>query len=168
MAYHAPSKSRSINRGKSQGPNLVPIMNLFLVIIPMLITMIASTQMQLLAINLPTSGGPDSKTTESKVAEEKQIAEITIGILSDKFQIIVDEKLNSEIPLVEGRFAFDQLNNALITLKSENKEQNQIGIYPSGDVEFENFIRTMDICKLDGKFTDIKYITSSKKILVSK
>ena len=56
MAY-GPSKNRSASDSEPREPNLIPIMNLFIVVIPMLMTIMVSVHLAMIEITLPTSGG---------------------------------------------------------------------------------------------------------------
>ena len=167
MAASGPSARRSKNKLGTAKPNLMPIMNLFLVIIPMLITMITATGLQMMAINIPTSGS-GSGNGEGVESEEKK-ASIYLAIFPDKFQIRVDDEIYKEIPAINraGGLELDyiSLNKVIDQLKEENSNVEKIKLVPSNNIIFDNFIRTMDICKMGDRFPNIGYGFSQQTVI---
>ena len=65
---NGPSSRRRLSREETD-LNLIPIMNLFIVIVPMLITMWVSVQMAMLAIDI--SSGTASSVSNQKIKLKK-------------------------------------------------------------------------------------------------
>lgn len=168
MAASGPSARRSKNIRGIAKPNLMPIMNLFLVIIPMLITMITATGLQMMAINIPTSGGDCSGTDENTDIEVEK-ASIYLAIFPEKFQIRVDDNIYKEIPVINRagvkELDYLTLNKVIDDLKKENEDVEKIKLVPSDKILFDSFIRTIDICKMGDRFPNIGYGFSQQMVI---
>ncbi|MBN2828914.1 MAG: biopolymer transporter ExbD [Candidatus Cloacimonetes bacterium] len=166
MAYK-PSQSRSTKASHSSDPpNLVPIMNLFLTIIPMLLFMVVSVQVTLLALNFSgadSTGGPG----EGGGGDEEKVYAVDLVIYNDE----VDGKFQRGIEIIEEKdkkrkyiddFNYIELDSYLSEVKKRNPKQATIKITPYDNVKYEHLIRVIDICKmpdLDGmeRFPDVAY-----------
>ena len=163
MAASGPSGKRIKNKQGIAKPNLMPIMNLFLVIIPMLITMITATGLQMMALNLPGGGNvPNPDPVEEK-------ANIYLGILPDKFQIRVDEMVVRNIPIriKNGKREFDfiTLNDVIDKLHEDHPTVDKIKVTPSNLITYEIFVKTMDVCKMQNRFPNIGFGYTKKLLL---
>lgn len=163
MAY-APSKSRSINRLDSKGLNLIPIMNLFIVIIPMLMTIMVSVHLAMIEIVLPKKGSTPSADQELST----EMKTLRLNIMRDAFELMIveDEKTINipalDISSVPAAFDFVSLNQNLMELKEEYPKQNTMEILPDPDVKYDTLLRSIDICKLNN-FSNIRYKLISTK-----
>jgi len=175
MAF-TPSQSRKLSKKKSQDLNLVPIMNLFLVVIPMLLMMMVSVNLAMIAIDYSASSqGADSKEA-GKDKKDKDLPQIiTLKILMKSIELDIGAKkvkkidipaLNEEYPAKYDFFALDQ---KLSELKKDEKFQDEkaIIVLAEPDVIYDALIKTIDICKQDG-FTNVKFVTAKKVLLRKK
>jgi len=160
MAY-APSKSRKISRKEPKEPNLIPIMNLFIVVIPMLMTMMVSVHLAMLEITLPTpSGGGGSEEIEQK---EEPPKEIILALFTDKFEISIEGSEDIvNIPISGNLHNYEELHNKMGELKLVHERQQTVKIIPDPNVKFDTLLRSVDICKGNG-FPNITYSTMQKK-----
>lgn len=165
---HAPSKIRNVNRRDSKGLNLIPIMNLFIVIIPMLMTIMVSVHLAMVEIVLPKKG-----IAKAVVEKSEKPKTLRLNIMSDSFEIVIIEDNNSiMIPvlddtIVPAEFDYLALNDKLMELKGNHPEQNTMEILPDPDVKYDTLLRTIDICKMNN-FPNIKYKFLSKQIIRAK
>lgn len=152
----APSRRSRITKQDPREPNLIPIMNLFIVVIPMLMTMMVAVHLSMLEITLSTGSGGGGQT-EEKEAPPK---EITLGLFTDKFELRVEgTKDVIQIPIDKKEYPqynYVKLDESIAELKRENERQNAIKIVPDPKVKFDTLLRTIDICK-DNGFPDIIY-----------
>ncbi|MDD3051426.1 MAG: biopolymer transporter ExbD [Candidatus Cloacimonetes bacterium] len=171
MAFK-PSELRKIRREDFQGPNLTPIMNLFIVIIPMLITMVVSVNLAMIEIAIPTASEVIEDSSEGPGAEASNGAEtatIRLALTQEGFVLMVDEQMYTEIPLraenQQGkRFDYLSLDKELKDLKSKYEAQNNIEILPDPAIVFDVLMRSIDVCKFRG-FKDITYLTTETRII---
>jgi len=144
---------------KSTGPqelNLIPIMNLFITIIPMLLIITVSVHLALLSLNLAASGGDDGGGGGGAGSGGDKIKEIKLVIYPDNFEIREEGKDMIKIPLEEGRFNYFRLDTVLKEIKGRNPDVFEIKVTPYPDVIYDTLIRSIDVCKISG-FPEVKY-----------
>ena len=162
MAY-GPSKNRTGSRHEAREPNLIPIMNLFIVVIPMLMTIMVSVHLAMIEITLPTqAGGGEGDETEEQIEEPPKV--ITLALFPDRFEINVEgEKKVIEIPhLSPGRYDYVTLDKNIAELREKHPKQGTIEMLPDPAVKFDTLLRSIDICKTNN-FPNIKYLTAATK-----
>lgn len=163
MAY-GPSQRRKLSDKEVREVNLIPIMNLFIVIIPMLMTIMVSAHLAMNEITLPTGGGAGGGEEAEEQVEETP-KKITLGLYVDRFELLVEGESDArKIPLQEdGSYNYPALDKQLNALKGEHENQNTVEILPDGQVLFDVLLRSIDICKMN-EFPNIKYMTAQKKL----
>lgn len=167
MAY-APSKSRRLSKKESKDLNLIPIMNLFIVIIPMLMTIMVSVHLAMIEITLP-------KASSQQVNQELEVEpppRIILAIFEDRFELTVGEEdaliIEASVTSESGiTFNYMKLDSEISKLKLKHETQSTVDIFPDPNVRFDTLLRSIDICK-DNSFPNIKYLTSSKKYYKAK
>lgn len=165
MAY-GPSKNRSRSQNEPSEPNLIPIMNLFIVIIPMLMTIMVTVHLAMIEITLPTAsagnGGGGNDDSAEQVEDLPKV--ITLALLPDRFEIKVEgiEDIITIPQTSAGTYDYFELDKTIARLKQNNENQGTIDLLPDPTVKFDTLLRSIDICK-SNNFPNIKYLTSSTK-----
>jgi len=166
MAY-GPSKNRSRSQSEPREPNLIPIMNLFIVIIPLLMTIMVTVHLAMIEITLPTdsAGGGDEDTEQLEDLPKV----ITLALLPDRFEILVEgvEDIITIPQTSDGKYDYFMLDSNMALLKDSNENQGTIDLLPDPTVKFDTLLRSIDICK-SNNFPNIKYLTSSTKYYKAK
>lgn len=161
MAFGA-SKRRIQKSSHLQEINLIPIMNLFITIIPMLLMITVTIHMAYLSLNLSTSGTSGSGEGAGITGEGDKVKEIKLVLYADRFElteegfqepIVIPARLNEEGNYRHDYFTLDAF---LSEIKERNKDLNEIRLTPYPDVYYGTLIRAIDICKLRG-FPEVKY-----------
>ena len=165
---HGPSKSRSRSQSELREPNLIPIMNLFIVIIPMLMTIMVTVHLAMIEITLPTEGAGNGDVDSQEQLEDLPRV-ITLALLPDRFEIMVEgiEDIITIPQLSAGTYDYFTLDKNIARLKISNEKQGTIDILPDPSVKFDTLLRSIDICK-SNNFPNIKYLTSSTKFYKAK
>ncbi|PID28646.1 MAG: hypothetical protein CSB55_03690 [Candidatus Cloacimonadota bacterium] len=171
MARVAPSQKRRGNFSESKELNLIPIMNLFIVVLPMLLTIYVSVKMTMLEIALSAGG---ASASNEKITE-KPPKKITLGLFESGFEIKVGEdSKKKKAPVIKIpakdmsqttanlHYDFIKLDEELEKLKKEHKNQSTISVIPSDNLKFEALTTAIDVCKMNN-FTDINYTPMQKK-----
>jgi biopolymer transport protein ExbD len=166
---HGPSKSRTASQREAREPNLIPIMNLFIVIIPMLMTIMVSVRLAMIEITLPTSGGGAGEGSGEGSVEEEVPRMLTLALFPDRFEIMVEgEKEVIAIPkLTMGVYNYVTLDEHIAKLREQNPKQYTMEILPDPTVKFDTLLRCIDICK-SYSFPNIKYLTAATKYYKAK
>lgn len=132
-------------------PNLTPVMNLFLTIIPFLIEFTIIAEIALIALNFgPSTGsGPGSgnplwviiRAPSSASAQAFEIREpgssVTIG-------------------MVNGQYDYGRLDQEIKRLRTEYSSQLDINVAPEAQTVFDALIKTIDLCRSNG-YVNIHY-----------
>ena len=167
MASFSPSGQRSLKSKKTKEPNLIPIMNLFLVLIPALMTMMVSVHLAMIGINYSSS----AKSGETGDTENKDVPKSTqLRILDTRFEIHVD----GEDPIVivadsTGAvvvYDFFELDKKLKEVKTTHEDQNTIFVMTDRNVLFDTLMKSIDSCKINN-FANVKYVSLRKSFIRS-
>ncbi|MDZ4120847.1 MAG: hypothetical protein U1C33_00390 [Candidatus Cloacimonadaceae bacterium] len=176
MAYR-PSQPRNKKLDtSSKEPNLIPVMNLFLTIIPFLMLFVAYSSLALLAVSLEAAGGGGDSGGGGSGGGQTDLPMYQIiiyGANPDPAKInsfeIVDEgnkRVISHIKQLNGRYDFNQLSFQLSQLKSRSPQVDDIKVLPFGDVLFEVLLQTIDLCK-ENKFIKVNYQEPQTKLIIT-
>jgi biopolymer transport protein ExbD len=163
---NGPSSRRRLSREETD-LNLIPIMNLFIVIVPMLITMWVSVQMAMLAIDI--SSGTASSVSNQKIKLKK----IEVGLFKNDIQVKVQGDKNVlHIPVIDSltvprKYDMFALDRKLAEIHKRYPEQKGITLVPAPDVKYNTLLKAIDISKFNG-FENIEYSISSVKTFVKK
>jgi len=165
---HGPSKNRSGSQSEIREPNLIPIMNLFIVIIPMLMTIMVTVHLAMIEITLPTEA-IGAGNNESQEDTEELPSTITLALLPDRFELMVEgiEDIIAIPQLSPGIYDYFTLDKSIARIKENNLNQGTIDLLPSPSVKFDTLLRSIDICK-SNNFPNIKYLTSATKYYQAK
>ncbi len=139
-------------------------MNLFIVIIPMLMTIMVSVHLAMIAITLPAPSTDASNGGEEEEQMEESPKMITLALFPDRFEIMVegDKGVTEILQLSPGRHDFVTLDKNMAELKIAHEKQGTIEVLPDPTVRFDTLLRSIDICK-SNDFPNIKYLTALTK-----
>ena len=152
MAYR-PSYRRTIS-GEEVEPNLTPIMNLMVVLIPLLLTSAEFIKIGSIELNLPPAAGPIIPGEETR--EKIRTLDLTVSITSEGFYISSalavlrpkDGKGPSIPKKPDGSYDFEALSRMLLEIKqkAEGKfpDLENIIIQAEPDVDYQTLVSTMD------------------------
>lgn len=156
MAFK-PSKRRS-HEGEDIEPNLTPVMNLMVVLIPLLLSSAQFIKIGVIDLNLPPAVG--SKITDrSTPRESEKKLELAVTITSDGYYIsssasIMGGKNENQpsIPiLVDGRHDYLTLSKILFEIKKHAfdkfPDDDKLIIQAAPDVNYQILISTMDAAR---------------------
>lgn len=162
MAYRPSERRNQKKQTPPEQPNLVPIMNLFITIIPFLLTMIVISQVALVALNFSAPGGGGSDTgSEPGGGPEKDIQIIVMASSGNQvfpgFEIRGWDKSvfirNSDN---QANYNFIALNQTLREIKTQHQKLTDITLIVYPDVLYGTLIQTIDLCKQNG-FPNVIY-----------
>ncbi|HAN41455.1 MAG TPA: hypothetical protein GX398_00035 [Candidatus Cloacimonetes bacterium] len=171
MAYR-PSAGRNRRlAGGPKEPDIVPLMNLFLTIIPLLLYMLVIVQLALVALNFTPSGGGGGGGIQGPGGDGADEKKIEIYIMdqdaSDRglfpgFEIREPGQETHKIEALgkdvndEYVYDFQALNEVLKQIRERNPNQTQISVSPYPSILYGPLIKTIDLCK-HNSFTNVMY-----------
>jgi len=166
MAVYRPSEGRNQKKAAPPAqPNLVPIMNLFLSIIPFLLMMVVITQVAMVALNFSASAGGGDQGGGGGGAGGGAEKEVKIVLMAseglDMFAgFDIREKGADNVALKNadnnGKYNYVALNSRLAELHTKYQDLKDIIIVVYPDVKYGTLIQTIDLCKQNG-FPNVKY-----------
>ncbi len=171
--YKGPSGSRKIVRATSKDLNLIPIMNLFITIIPMLLVITVTVKMAMVEIQMSANNAAQGNEEQKEEEEEDKIETLKLAIFEDRFEIIYndDNSKVKKIPVIDPsativtqRYNLFELDKELAEFKKKNKDQNEITILAAGNVNFDALMASVDVCKVN-EFPSINYESAVEQFI---
>jgi len=131
--------------------NMVPIMNLFLAMIPFLLMCAAFFQVSVINASVPAlSEGADDMAEEPK----KQLDRVTINlqIAKDGFMLsaVGDQgeaelkKIGGKIPKKKNEYDFEKLAQRMKAIHDKYKKSDTVIILPEKEILYDTIVKTMD------------------------
>ena len=164
MPQYKPSNLRQTHgQTAPQEPNLVPIMNLFLTIIPFMLMFVVIGQLALVALNFSqgeggggSGGGGGGKANTDKV----EIHILGKGFAKESgflgFEIREPGIDTQKIPAINENYDFVALEKTIKEIRNRKANLIDITVLVHPDVLYGDLIRTIDLCKANG-FTQVHY-----------
>lgn len=161
MAFRPSTKLSSL--GEEHPPNLMPIMNLFLVLIPMLITMTVLVKLSVMNLSLPSGGSSGEQSTEQEKPKELENLILILsqdkglillgykeGITSSNRYTIDKERNGIHIPFKDDKFNLYALEDYIKEIKEKYEIQQSISFACDEEIKYEDLIKAMDLCRRNG------------------
>lgn len=163
---HKVSSQRRVKR-EEKDLNLVPIMNLFIVVIPMLINMWVAYELAMLY--MPVQGSPQSQEAYKGGGQndQDQKTEVTpkkivMILYRNGFSVRVSDDSNPTLDtLWVNEHNYEELQQKLEGIHQKytiEETKNSIGIWPDPELPYEVFLKSMEAAK-KAKFETITYLT---------
>lgn len=138
-------------QGMEAEPNLIPVMNLFVAMIPFLLLAVAFFHVGVIPTTLPTHTEDSSDIAPSRNAVTVSIVLNDEGMrLTAMSTALSDQELEQlarTIPKREGRFDHDALREALQEIKRQFQESDTIILLPAESIPFEEVVGVMDTAR---------------------
>lgn len=140
--------SRYQNAREVAEVNLIPVMNLFVTLIPFLLLAAAFYHVSVIPTSLPSQTDGTSDTAADNVS-------VTVNLLVEERKIrltassaTLDEEtlsgLSLEIKKKNGKFDLALLTSALVEIKKRYKKSDTVIVLPSDEVLYEDIVRILD------------------------
>ena len=152
MAFR-PSQ-RSLRPRVETEPDLTPIMNLMVVLIPLLLTSAQFIKLGMIEINLPPAISASEMQNRPKEIDKRLDLTVTITdkgfYLASSFTGTGDEPT---IPILQdGGYNFEELNKNLVEIKKQAagvyKDSDRIIIVAEPDIDCQTVVSTMDAARM--------------------
>jgi len=148
MAYR-PSFRRS-RENESTEPNMTPIMNLMVVLIPLLLSSAQLIKISVIELNLPPAAGAQmDKPKEKQLKLDLAVTITDQGFyISSSSAVLQKKKKGPSIPKVDGEYDYELLAKTLYSIKKKAagrfKDTNAIIIQAEPKVNYQTLVSTMD------------------------
>ncbi|MFQ5650758.1 MAG: ExbD/TolR family protein [bacterium] len=162
MAYR-PSRRQSRKAVEALEPNMAPIMNLMVVLIPLLLSSVQLIKISVIELNLPPTAPAESTMFDEPEGKDAKL-DLAVIItdrgfyLSSASAILKARKGKPSIPLKDGQYDYEHLAQTLHAIKEKAagrfKDTDSITIQAEPKIDYQTLVSTMDAArsiKLDGR-----------------
>lgn len=157
MAF-SPSKGRNTKMTGMEPLDMTPIMNLFITIIPMLLTMLVTLQLSYISLNLAATSQGGGGTGPGSGGEKIKVVKVIL--YNNRIEVQEEGASSTSIPTFFSngivKYDFVKLDEVISAVKERNPNLYNIKVVPYPDVTYEVLVRSIDVCKLDG-FPNVTY-----------
>jgi biopolymer transport protein ExbD len=137
--------------------NMIPIMNMFMVLIPFLLMSASFFHIKAINTSIPIHADkpvkapvPDQEKLKVTVVVELKLDEIRISALSDTPNDLELSKLETALPRQPGgEISVTQLADHLKRLKDRYPESDTMILIPDGGISYNEIIQAMDCARYD-------------------
>jgi len=134
--------------------DMVPIMNMFLVLIPFLLA--SSTTLFLNGIN--TSVPVMAQTSEPAAVEKKSEVKITATVKLQDYQLVLEatsdeiaenklKEMDTTLKNTNGQYQYAQLATALLRIKDLYPNSDTLILMPGERIIYDRIVKTMDVAR---------------------
>jgi biopolymer transport protein ExbD len=142
-------------RGSDDDPelNMIPIMNIFLVIIPFLLTSVSFFHIKAISTSVPVLADSSNSTDRQPAVKltvivEMQPAELRLSAISEELSSEVLKEFDHRLTLkAAGIYPLKGLNEYLQSLKNLYPASDTLILIPDNTVIYESIIQAMDAAR---------------------
>lgn len=142
----------------AQDLNVIPVMNLFMVLIPFLLLGATFFHIGVIPTSTPTLSPSESDVpkTPKTVAVNLEVTEDLIRISAASVSLTPDEldELAGEWPKKSGKYQVDALQQALVDIKNQYPESNTITVLPHEELNYQDLVGILDKTRNRERGTD--------------
>jgi biopolymer transport protein ExbD len=122
--------------------DVTPVMNMFIILIPFLVSMAIFTHLSIIEFSLPPNVGSSMNSSPKKPSPK-----LTIRIGDDYLGVVMGEKLLDSLLVENNVFPFDQLSKRLVFHKQNLNYNNELIIASKDNIPFKLVVRAMDLSR---------------------
>ncbi|QED30238.1 hypothetical protein FRD01_24000 [Microvenator marinus] len=131
--------------------NVIPVMNLFMVLIPFLLLGATFFHIGVIPTSTPTLSPSDSDVpkTPTTVAVNLEITQDLLRITASSVSLDPEEleALSAEWPKKNGEYQVDALQRALVEIKQKYPESNTLTVLPFEDLNYQVLVSVLDVTR---------------------
>lgn len=127
--------------------DLTPMMSMFLILLPFLVSMAVLTHLTVLEFSLPPNIGAGTTTSQT---DKKPKLKLTIVITPAFLLATHGEQLLDSIPVVNKRYDFKHLKDLLSGYRTRFETDDECIVASNDHVELSDVVALMDNCKAAG------------------
>jgi biopolymer transport protein ExbD len=125
--------------------DITPVMNLFIIIIPFLITMAVFTHVYVVDFGVPPNVGAGLDQSQGKPK-----LRITVVLAPTFVAVTHGDKMLDSLEAPAGVPPIDTLRACLVRRRAESDIQDEVVVAVRDAVVFDNVVKVMDVCRTTG------------------
>ncbi len=140
--------------------NVVPVMNLFMVLIPFLLLGATFFHIGVIPTSTPTLSPSDSDVPKTPTTVAINLEVTTASIKISAASVSLDENelsaLSSEWPKKGNEYPVEELRKALISIKDKYPDSNTLTVLPFEDLNYQELVKILDVTRVRNMGLDEK------------
>ena len=124
--------------------NIIPVMNIFLLLIPFLLLTAAFVQLAIVEISLPTLNRNKTKQLQQK---PKNLVLILLSVKEKGFQLKSPGFKFQPVNKINNQYNYSRIVEQLKQIKNKHPQAEDIIISPEAKVKYDIIIKVMDRCR---------------------
>ncbi|MDO5575826.1 MAG: biopolymer transporter ExbD [Fibrobacter sp.] len=138
--------------------DVTPVMNMFIILIPFLVSMAVFTHLSIIEFSLPPNAVPSMNSSL-----QNQSSKLTVRIGNDYIGIVIDGQILDSIPVENGVYPFAELAERLTFHKRNTIVNEELIVAATDSVPIEQVVRVMDFGR-DAGFMKIGLSVAEKEV----
>ncbi len=122
--------------------DVTPVMNMFIILIPFLVSVAVFTHLTIIEFSLPPNVGMGLDTSEGKPK-----LKMTVVVTSDYLAITHGDAMLDSIPIVNGEYDYTLLFKKLSIHRKESDIKNEVIVAVRDAIRFKHVVKVMDRCR---------------------
>ena len=142
--------TKRIERGRGMAEvetidlDVTPVMNLFLVLIPFLVSMAVFTHLAIVDFSLPPAAGSEGLSEDDASSKE---LDVSVVITKKGYTIVGSGQKLPIVSKIKGEYDFNALVRQLKSIKYKYPRQESVILVVAPDVYYDDIIHFMDKCR---------------------
>lgn len=125
--------------------DVTPVMNMFVILIPFLVSMAVFTHVSIIELNLPPNVGTSLDASQGKPKKK-----LTVVVTREYLAITSGAQILDSLPIEDTGYPFETLGQRLVQRREEVTEKEEAIIAVRDRVAFKHVVRVMDRCRSAG------------------
>lgn len=138
-------------RIKDVDVNIIPVMNIFLLLIPFLLLTAAFVRLAIVELSLPSI---NKKSSEKVQQTPKNLVLVLLSVKEKGFQLKSPGFKFQPVNKINNKYNYKKIVDQLKQIKSKHPQAEDIFIAPKAKVKYDIIIKVMDRCREIG-FTNV-------------
>ena len=127
--------------------DVTPLMSIFLILIPFLVSMVVLTHLTILNFSLPPNVGAGAAASRSS---DKPTVKLMVVVAPAYIAITRGETLLDSIPSIVTGYNLDSLRKQLIVRRTTSVADSQVVVASADNIRLKHVVAIMDECKRAG------------------
>ena len=142
LSLHRNKKLPSHAAGEAIDIDVTPVMNMFIILIPFLVSMATFTHLSIIEFSLPPNVGTGLNTSKGK-----PVLKVTSVVAPSFLAITLGDSLLDSIPNVDNAFNYATYKLSLQSVHAQAAVDSETVVAVRDQVEFKDVVTVMDICR---------------------
>jgi biopolymer transport protein ExbD len=125
--------------------DVTPVMNMFVILIPFLVSVAVFTHLAVLEFSLPPNAGAGLDHSSAN-----PVPKLTVVLAPDFLLVTQGDRRLDSLPSRENAYAFDTLAQRLARYRTEALIDSQAIVASRDSIRFQHVVRAMDACREAG------------------